>query len=364
MIIGIDGNEANVVQRVGVSNYAFNLLDYFSKKADPSTQFKVFLKDKPLIDLPKENKFFKYEKIGGFFLWSQIFLPIRLIFKKNIDVFFSPAHYAPRLCPVPYVVTIHDLSYLHYPSEFLKEDLYKLKKWTDYSIKGAKKIIAVSKTTKNDILKNYLVDDKKIEVIYNGYEKALKNKTALRQLKNHELIKPFILYVGTIQPRKNIKTLINAFAKFKKTYYEFELIIAGKKGWLYEQTFNQVEEMGLSDSIFFTDYISNTQLAYLYQNAFCFVLPSFYEGFGIPVLEAMSFSCPTITSFASSLPEVGGDACLYFDPNNSDDLLEKLIMLKRDKELRKDLINKGLQRVKLFSWKNCGEKTLNLIKSL
>ncbi len=359
MIIGVDGNEANVERRVGVSVYALNLLKYFKKKANRETQFRVYLRYPPK-DLPEETAYFKYEVVPGRFLWSQIFLPIRLFRQKNIDVFFSPAHYLPRFSPVPTVVTIHDLSYLYFPGDFLKKDLFQLKNWTEYSLKQAKKIIAVSKTTKKDIVKSYQVKDEKIEVIYNGYEKNIKYQ--IPNIKLEHTDHPYILYVGTLQPRKNISGLINAFDKFKKLYPEFKLTIAGKKGWLYDKIFDQVTDLGLEGDVYFADFVTDNQLMFLYKNAFCFVMPSFYEGFGIPILEAMSFECPVIASFSSSLPEIGADAALYFDPNNPYDLVEKIKLLKDDPTLRSDLIAKGKKRIKEFSWDKCAKQTLEVIK--
>lgn len=358
MIIGVDGNEANVVKKVGVSVYALNLLKYFKKKANKNLQFKIFLKSKP-INLPEENNYYKYEIVPGKFLWSQIFLPFRLCRKKNIDIFFSPAHYLPRFYPSPSIVTIHDLSYLFYPEDFLKKDLYKLKNWTEYSLKKANQIIAVSKTTKKDIVKSYRVPEDKISVIYNGYEKNIKYQIPNIKIKDNN--NPYILYVGTLQPRKNIISLINAFDKLKKLYPDFKLIIAGKKGWMYNKIFSQAADLGLENDVYFTDYVTDNQLIFLYKNAFCFVLPSLYEGFGIPILEAMSFDCPVIASYSSSLPEIGADSCLYFDPNNSFDLVEKIKMLKDDSKLRLELIRKGRLRVKDFSWEKCGEETLKVI---
>jgi len=359
MIIGVDGNEANVEKKVGVSIYTLNLLNYFNKIANKNISFKIFLKNNPRNELPKENKYFKYEVVHGNFLWSQIFLPIRLYKKKDIDIFFSPAHYLPRFCSVTSIVTIHDLSYLYYPEDFLKKDLFQLKNWSSYSLKKAKKIIAVSKTTKKDIIKNYKIPDEKIEVIHNGYEKPIKYQ--ISNIKFEKINDPYILYVGTLQPRKNILTLIKAFEKFKNFYPEFKLIIAGKKGWLYDKIFRLVTDLGLEGDVYFTDYVTDNQLVFLYKNAFCFVLPSFYEGFGIPLLEAMSFDCPVISSFYSSLPEIGADACLYFDPNNVFDLVEKLKLLKENKKLRKELTKKGKTRIKEFSWKKCADQTLKVI---
>ena len=362
--IGIDGNEANVNKRVGVSVYALNILKYFNKTADKNVRFYIYLKNDSLYDLPKENEFFKYKVISGNFLWSQIFLPLYLQQNKNIDVYFSPAHYLPLVCPVPQVVTIHDLAYLYYPEDFTKKDLWQLKNWTKLSVKKANKIIAVSKTTKKDILKNYGVNEDKISVIYNGYEKKdqrskIKNQKNSLKLKNKE---PFILFVGTIQPRKNIETLINAFNIFIETNRDFKLIIAGRKGWLYKSIFEKVKTLNLEKRVIFTDHVSDPELIWLYKNAFCLVLPSFYEGFGIPVLEAMNFDCPVIASYSSSLPEIGGNAGLYFDPKNPADLLEKLNTLQGNDVLRKELVAKGRQRIKDFSWEKCGEQTLEVIK--
>ncbi len=366
MIIGVDGNEANVLMKVGVSVYTVNLLSYFRKHADKKTQFKIFLKNKPTEDLPLPNNYFNYEVVPGALFWSQIFLPLRLYLKKGIDVFFSPAHYAPRFCPVPTVVTIHDLSYIYFPGDFLKKDLYQLRNWTHYSIHNAKKIIAVSKTTKKDIVQLYRVPEEKVKVIYNGYEKRFEKLKIenYKLIKNLKLkIKNYILFVGTLQPRKNITVLIQSFAKFKELYPEFKLIVAGKKGWLFESIFDLVSELGLNTDIYFTDYITDQQLAFLYKNAFCFVLPSLYEGFGIPLLEAMSFGCPVVSSFTASLPEIGGDACLYFDPKSVEDLVEKLENIKKDSRLRTGLIQKGKKRVKEFSWKKCGAQTLSVIQN-
>lgn len=361
MIIGIDGNEANVEKRVGVSVYALNLLKYFSRKATADTQFRVYMRFAPRSDMPKENPYFKYEIVPGAFLWSQIFLPLRLYQKREIDVFFSPAHYLPRFCPVPTAVTIHDLSYLYFPEDFLKKDLFQLTHWTKYSASAATKIIAVSETTKLDIVKSYKIPENNITVIHNGYEKKhLPSESKLKLPGNDH---PYILYVGTLQPRKNIDTLIEAFYKYQQLHPDFKLVIAGKKGWLYEKIFQLVTDLGLEDDVYFTDYISDNQLIFLYKNAFCFVMPSLYEGFGIPPLEAMSFGCPVISSMTSSLPEIAGDAALYFDPESSYDLAEKLKELKDDTVLRKALIKKGHLRIKQFSWENCADETLATIKS-
>lgn len=370
MVIGVDANEANVEKQVGVSVYTLNLLRYFSKLANPDLRFKIFLREKAKNFLPNQNPNFEYIIVPGAFLWSQIFLPLKLRFDKPADVFFAPAHYSPSYCPSPLVVTIHDLSYFYYPDQFRKRDLLKLENWTKTSLKKASKIIAVSKTTKKDIVKFYQVAEDKIEVIYNGYEKLLSKTSGVLQSQTLSLTpevklrnRNYILYVGTLQPRKNISTLISAFDLFQKQNLDFKLVICGRKGWLYDSIFNQVEELQLKDKVIFTGFVSDQELTDLYQKAFCLVLPSLYEGFGLPILEAMANHCPVISSFAASLPEIGGEACLYFDPNDKNQLLEKLNELKFNNKLRQELIKKGLTRIKSFSWQKCAERTLEILKS-
>lgn len=367
MIIGIDGNEANVEQHVGVSVYTFNLLSYFHTQASENTQFRIYLRNQPLSLLPKENEWFKYKVVKPRFLWSQISLPFYLSTHRNIDVFFAPAHYAPRKCPVPYVVAIHDLAYFYYPQEFLKRDLYKLKSWTEYSVNKAKSVIAVSKTTKKDLLRHYALADKKVEVVYNGFEKQIEKP--LTKSETHALLKrlnlspeKFILYVGTLQPRKNVVTLIRAFAKYHQQNPDYRLAIVGRKGWLYEDIYAEVEKLNLTESVVFTGFLSDAELAQMYTDALCYVMPSKYEGFGIPVLEAMAAGCPVISSFSSSLPEIGGEACLYFDPESVSDLTDKLHIITVDHDFERELIGKGKERIKDFSWQKCGKETLEVIR--
>lgn len=364
MIIGVDGNEANVEHKVGVSVYTLQLLSYFKKHATKDIQFVIFLRIAPRSELPRESEFYTYKIVSGPLLWSQLFLPFHLwtrkLRKKNIDVFFSPAHYIPRFCPFKTVVTIHDLSYLYFPEEFLKKDLYQLREWTTYALKKSSSVIAVSKTTKKDLIKEYKIPEAKINVVYNGYEGHFPATKKAFQIKIDD---PYILYVGTIQPRKNVQTLIKSFALFKKNHPEFKLVLVGKKGWLTENIFASVPK-DMKDDIMFTGYVDDEEKNELYRKAFCFVLPSLYEGFGIPLLEAMSHHCPVISSFSSSLTEVGGEACLYFDPKSYTDLEEKLETLFENKELRSEMIAKGNKQITRFSWEKMGKETLDILTTV
>ena len=376
MIIGIDGNEANVEKRVGISEYAFKLLKQFERFKIYDLRFMIYLKDRPLGDLPKERRGWEYRVIGPNKLWTQIGLPLDLYFHKpRPDVFFTPTHYAPRFSPVPTAISIMDLSYVHYPQLFRKGDLYQLQNWTSYSAQKARKIFTISKASKDDIIKIYGVPKDKIVITYPG----IKFKTQMSKLKttvqNSKLLerygieREYVLFVGTLQPRKNIVRLIEAFSRVchperSEGSRDISLIIVGKKGWLYEEILEAPRKFGIENRIKFLDFVPNDDLPALYQNALCFVLPSLYEGFGLPVLEAMKNGCPVITSNVSSLPEAGGDAALYIDPLNVSDITAKIKMVLEDDKLRKEMIEKGKKQVSKFSWEKTAKETLKALESI
>src|SRR3989338_5017925 len=239
MIIGIDGNEANVQRRVGISEYGFELLKNFKFQIS-NFKFQIYLKKPPLPHMPKERDGWRYRIVRPEKLWTQIGLPIDLFFHKpRPDVFFSPTHYAPRFSPVNCAISIMDVSYLRFPSLFNASDLYQLKNWTAYSVKKAVKIFTISKSSKNDIIKAYGVSEEKVVVTYPGVKTIEVEKTISMAdfVNKYHLPREYFLFVGTLQPRKNIAKLIEAFAKLVKEEKKDDLVlvIVGKKGWLYEE---------------------------------------------------------------------------------------------------------------------------------
>jgi len=369
MKIGLDGNEANTENRVGSGKYSYELIKQFSN--DTKYEFEVFLKQNPLSDLPKESKNFKYKVFGPKFMWTQFALPLHLTFGKKPDVFFSMSHYGPRFSPVPYVITIFDLSYLHYPRLFNKDDLHKLTNWTKYSIKGAKHILAISKSTKEDIVKNYGVEPNKITVTYIGYDGKLfrpQSKEKIQRMKkDYRINGDYIIFVGTLQPRKNLERLIEAFKKLTLNSslitHHLQLVIVGKKGWLYDSIFEKVKDLNLSERIRFTDYVPNTDLPPLIYGAKAYVLPSLWEGFGIPVVEAQACGVPVVVSNVSSLPEVIGDSGILVDPEKVDSIADG-IKKALSEETRIILVKKGLENVKRFSWEKCAKETLKVLEKV
>ncbi len=364
MIIGLDGNEANVNSRVGSGVYAYELLKEFAKSKNHN--FIVYLKEKPLNDLPKQTANFKYRVFGPKKLWTQLALPVNLLIGKKPDVFFSMGHYGPRFSKVPYTITIFDLSYLHFPELFKKSDLYQLTNWSAYSIRGAKHIFAISRSTKDDIVKNYKVDPSKVTVTYMGYDNSRFKPQAKQKIdvvkKKYKLPEEYIIFIGTIQPRKNIEFLLEAFSKLGNQ--KLKLVIVGRKGWLFEQIFQKVKELQLASEVIFTGYVSNADLPALLSGAKLYVSPSLWEGFGIPTIEAQACGVPTVVSSVSSLPEVVGESSILINPKSVESISQGMIKVIRDNSLETRLIQDGFQNARRFSWEKCAQQTLSVLEKL
>lgn len=365
MIIGIDANEANVQRKVGISEYAYRLLCEFYNLRSKDANFEIYIKDKPKSDFPKEDKNWHYNVFGPKKFWTQFALPLNLFFKSpRPTLFFTTSHYAPRFSPVPTVISVMDISYIHYPEMFKASDLYQLRNWTAYSVRNAKKIITISQSSKDDIIKYYKVSPDKAEVVYPGIK--MNDDIKDHKIKEkYNISGDYILFVGTLQPRKNIERLIEAFSKLSSNETKddnLSLVIVGKKGWMYEGILESPKKYGVENKVRFLDFVVDKDISSLYKNALCFVMPSLYEGFGLTILEAMSYGCPVITSNISSLPEAGGNAAEYVDPYNVDDIKGKIEKVITDKSLRGKMIKKGYEQVKKFSWEKSARKVLDILE--
>jgi glycosyltransferase involved in cell wall biosynthesis len=367
MKIGVDGYEACAPDRVGVGRFVVEILRAIHK-IDINNSYTIFSPFPKISSLPSSTENWNYRICTFNRLWTNIALPYYIKkWGRNFDLFFSPVHYVPRFISIPTVVGIMDLSFYEYPELFKQADLYKLKHWTGHAVRHASHVIAISESTKNDILSIYKCRPEKVSVVYPGashMQSAKTNTTSFEELKNKFGINgTYILYVGTIQPRKNIERLIDAYLKVSDK--ELQLVIVGKKGWLYDSIFEKVKELKLKDRIIFTDYINSAELELLYKNAECFVLVSLYEGFGFPVLEAMQAGVPVVTSNVSSLPEVAGDAAELVDPTNTDEItraIEKVLNL--DKEERILRIEKGKAQAEKFTWEKTARETLKVFEKV
>lgn len=365
MILAIDGYEANSEIRVGVGRYAFELIDRIAKlQADVSSFFDtvvVYIPEQPRSHMPKENARFKYKVAGPKRLWTFFGLPLALITSNpRPDVVFSPTHYIPRWIHTPRVMAIMDVSYLSYPELFRSSDLHKLVNWTAYSAKASHKIITISEFSKHAIIEAYHVPEEKVVVAYpalpDWHEKLAMNKSGI----NNTAFSRYILAVGTLQPRKNFARLIEAFSTLSDT--DISLVIVGKKGWLYEDILAAPKKYGVEGRVKFLDFVPDKDLPGLYTNASCFVLPSLYEGFGLPVLEAMSYGIPVVISSTSSLPEIAGEAGIYVDPTSVSSIASGMHQALSEPGVnRQARITKGKKRVGLFTWDKAAKQVMDVL---
>ncbi len=365
MIIGIDGNEANVSRRVGVGQFAFHILQNLHR-LDHHNRYIVYLKDKPLPDLPPPSASWQYQHFGPQKLWTKFALPLHLyLSSQRPKIFFSPSHYSPHFSPVPTIPTIHDLGYLRFPQQFTSKDLYQLSNWTRRSLAKAKHIVCVSNFTRTEIEKVYSINRHNITVIPNGVEPSpphFLSPNDAKILSKFAINQPYFLYLGTLKPSKNIPFLIRSFSLFSQTNPKFQLVIAGKKGWLFDDIFATVKSARIENKVIFTDFITEEEKWSLYRQAFASVIPSLYEGFGIPALESMRADTPVICSRIPALAEVVGSNGVFFNPQKPPSLVaafQKIISPKT----RASQITHGRQRSKIFSWENSAKKLVNLFQS-
>lgn len=266
------------------------------------------------------------------------------------------------------VLTVFDLSSVLFPQYFTKlTNIYT--KLFPIILKNTDYIVTISENSKKDIMKIFKILKEKITVTYLGIEnkfKPIKNNIDLVTIrKKYNLTKEFILFVGTIEPRKNLIFLIKAFAKIVPIHGEnIQLVIVGKTGWEKHMIYSLPDRLGVKDRVRFLNNVSEDDLVLFYNSALTFIYPSLYEGFGLPVLEAMACGCPVITSKVSSLPEVVGDAAFLINPKKEGEIVNAIMNVITKKNLRSKLSNGGIKRVRKFNWEDCARETLGVYENL
>lgn len=349
MTIGINGNEANVTHRVGVGQYAFELLSHLPKK-----DIVVYLSSPPLPDMPKLN----YEVFGPKKLWTLTGLQRKLLAQPP-DILFTPTHYAPFFVPCPSVISIMDLSFERFPEYFKKRDLYQLKYWTYFSAKKAARILTISEFSKKEICQLYGFPSEKVVVTYPGYDTK-------RFWPRKQKMGNYLLFIGTLQPRKNLVRLLEAFARLSDPDLRLVvvgMITEGRGGWKNRDIFTKVRDLKLEKRVEFKGYVPDQDIPEFLAGARAYVLPSLYEGFGIPPVEAMATGVPVVVSRVSSLPEVCGQAAIYIeDPYSVNSIVqalrEALSLTAKERTKRIDL---GLAWVKRYNWEKTAQLTLNVL---
>lgn len=302
------------------------------------------------------------------FLRDYLKFPPLEIFIGKPDVFWSTNYQIPVFWSRTKIInTIYDLSSFIYP-HYYTNSLSRIKKKMPEAVQKADIIVTVSKNTKKDIHNIFKAPLEKIRVVYCGVSEEFFNEKD-EKIRDETRIKyanseRFILSVGTLSPRKNFVNLIKAFKIIKSRFPDIKLVIAGQKGWLFEDIFSSVKNLGLEKDVIFTGVVSNEELNFLYNCAEVFAFPSFYEGFGIPVAEAMKCGAPICCSNTSSMPEIAGDAALYFNPNDKDEIAQLILRLLQDKSLKEELVKEGFKQVKNFLWEKSAQQVLDIFKSI
>ncbi|MCD6291413.1 MAG: glycosyltransferase family 4 protein [Anaerolineae bacterium] len=294
--------------------------------------------------------------------WEQSMQPW-LAWRERLDLLHALAYVAPVVRACPTVVTVHDLSFVRYPGAFRPFNRLYLQVMTRYSVFRARRVIADSFSTRRDLVQLWGVPAERVSVAHVGIEPEYRPapREAVEAFRRRRgLPSRFVFYLGTLEPRKNVVAVIEAFARWVQATQdrETQLVVAGAKGWYYDTIFARVHALDLADRVWFPGYIPAAELPGWYRAAEVFIYPSLYEGFGLPPLEAMACGTPVITSNTSSLPEVVGDAALTVDPHDTEAIAEALARLLEDAELRQQLSEAGLARARLFSWEKTARETV------
>ncbi|MFH0924128.1 MAG: glycosyltransferase family 1 protein [bacterium] len=355
-------NLIRALEEIDKFNNRYSLFTYLHKRSQDKDNFNTISAYLPRL-IPKVHPY-KYRDT-----WDDFYLPKKLK-KNNIEVFHGPNFLLPREKFSKMVVTIHDLAFKYFEDWVDKATYTYYNQRIEETIKQADMIIAVSLSTKKDIIKFFNIHEEKIRVIYSACDPCfcpIPLDNSVKYLENHFNIRhnSFILYVGAIQPRKNIGNLLLAYSFLDKAIRkEWKLFILGKgyRNNYHMELEQMVKNMGLLENVVFLSNIDDSRLNFFYNAAGIFVYPSLFEGFGLPVLEAMSCKLPVIVSKTTSLPEIVNDAGMYVDPTKFEDIFRALAILIRDKERRKALGNKALERSKLFSWKATAYETIKAYK--
>jgi len=371
--IGIDARFYGPANK-GLGRYTQEVVDNIVKlvlEKKDKNKYVIFLTKDNFEEFKCQNKQFKkvLTNVRWYTIAEQILMPY-YIWKEKLDLIHFTHFNIPVFTPTKFVITIHDLILTKFPtirSSTLSPIIYKIKNLCYkivilLAIHRAKKIITVSKFTRDDILNNFKINKNKLKIIYEGIsplDKIENHKKENQILAKHKINKPFLLYVGNAYPHKNLKGLIDVFLKLN-IKNNFQLVLVGKEDYFYKK----IKKYKKDFNIIFTGFVVDKDLKDLYDNALLYVFPSFYEGFGLPPLEAMTHGCPVVSSNRSSMPEILGQAAVYFNPEDEDEMLNKIKKVIDDIDLQKDLIQKGYQQIKKYHWQNNAKETLEVYNRL
>jgi glycosyltransferase involved in cell wall biosynthesis len=356
-------------RQAGVSNYIYQLVNNVPR-LDPQNQYFAYLNTSSGAETVKADNLtpiathLPTSRPPFRILWEQTLFPLSLR-SRQADLVHCPMHVLPFLSRRRRkVVTIHDLAFMTFPGSHKRWNRLYLRLFTRWSLGQADRVIAVSESTRREIVRLFGMPRRMIDVVYNGVDERFAPQPAAaveRFRREKGLPSRFILYLGTLEPRKNVEALLRAYAAARKTLpQDVKLVVAGGKGWGYEPVFETAEKLDLGDTLQFPGFVPDDELPLWYSAAEIFVYPSLYEGFGLPPLEAMACGTPVIASNSTSLPEVVGDAGILVSPHDDDALRDAILRVAGDQSLREEMSRKGIERAAMFSWVETAIKTIRV----
>jgi glycosyltransferase involved in cell wall biosynthesis len=363
-VVGIDASRMHVAERTGTENYSDQIIrGLLATGAGWQWRLYVNAPDGPPA-LPETTPATQVRAIPARRLWTHLRLS-REIATARPDLLFVPAHVVPAIHP-PTVVTIHDLGYLHVPEGHPPRQRRMLDGATRWSAKVARHIIVPSGQTRDDLVRFYQTPAEKITVVHHGVHERFRHIApgdgdVVRE--RYGLTRPYVLAVGTIQPRKNLPLVARAMTMPEASAADIDFVIAGKRGWLSDQELRELDESGLGDRLRVLDYVPDHDLPALYAGAALFVQASRFEGFGMPVLEAMAAGTPVVCAEASSLAEIAGEGALFFDPDDHLALARHLGTLLGSENMRRRLTERGLAWAQRFTWQRAAEETRRVLEN-
>lgn len=384
--IGIDARFYGPLLSKGLGRYVQEIVDNVIA-LDQENEYVIFLNKENYSEFITDNP--RVRKVAVNIKWytalEQILFPL-IIVKERLDLMHFPHFNVPVFTPGRFVVTIHDLILTKFPTVrastlspvfyYIKNFLYRLV--IKIAVMRASKVIAVSEFTKKDVVEQFKISPAKVQVTLEGVADLASNKDRhpipksddKETLLGYNIRGDFILYVGNAYPHKNLDFLIEVFSKMLENKPDFRLVLVGKEDYFYKHLKESARKRNLwkegddKSPIVFPGYVPDSELKVLYGNAQAYVFPSLYEGFGLPPLEAMSMGCPVISSDQSSLPEILGEAALYFNPRDQEDVLKKIETIIKNDNLRNKLVERGYKQIKKYNWQEAASKTLKIYNNI
>jgi len=363
-VIGIDASRSSMKQKTGTEYYSYELIR--NLVLNEAVRFRLYAKEPLNYIESKKNVEVKVMKFPR--LWSQIRLSSEMIAHPPA-VLFEPAHTIPLIHPSKTVVTLHDVGFKYFPELYTPLERYYHDFSMRHSVKHATKIIAISNATKKDLIKIYNADEKKIKVIYHGFDREKYYKQSKSEVVPDDILKltPYIFFIGRLEAKKNVKNMIKAFGLLRQDKtIKHKLVLAGRSGYLYEEIKNEIDKLPdeVKQDVVELGYVSDDKVGQLMRNASIFFFPSYFEGFGMPLVEAMASGVPVVGSNTTSIPEIMQNAGILCDPDSAEQFSSAISKIIKNDNLKQDLIDKGLLRSKDFDWTKCAKQTLDVITSL